>query len=221
MEEAKVSIKDGLEMVVETSNRTERFAKSFVISTGFLTATNPLMAELETRFMHLPEDISLHSRLLATGLIYAGLGNYLDGWRFKSRAYFKITEDHSKLLKMVHDTGFTIAACAVISPIQYLLSGSADLRQLETATGWAALSGAAIGFAAWPVVDLFKGLFEVAPSKIVPAYLLKKPKPIKQALGYALAATSMYLLCQIYTNHVNQISLDSKPGIERTVQAKP
>ncbi|MBT3408238.1 hypothetical protein HOK68_03195 [Candidatus Woesearchaeota archaeon] len=142
----------------DKSSIKNTISKYFVESTAISLEANLAFAIHETQFSGMSNEVSINARLIASTIGYLGLAKGLSWGRKKSQELFKITEETSEKIKIIHDIGYLAAFNVVFSPILYYCSGSRDIKEIAIGTVGSILFGAANGPALGYSTDIFNDL---------------------------------------------------------------
>jgi len=164
--------------------------RHFSDSTAIMTLANPLYAGVETLAVGMSDRVSLNSRLMNTGLVYAGLGS-LTKLRDFSKRLFGISEKSREIVKGMHDVVFAGTLIVGIKPLVYLASGEDDWKKIALATGLSVLTGGAVAYPMGYLVDSYRDLTGVEESNRLPELVKRQSPRVKKTLAALLTAGSV------------------------------
>jgi hypothetical protein len=172
-----------------------------VDSTALLVESTPVFAFFETRIAGMSNTVSINARLFAAGLTYlAGTGYIYAKGRDLSRRLFKIKDDTTERLQVLHDAAYLSAFNLVVAPLIYGASGARNIKQIAigtaTAMGFGLINGGLMGYA----VDLFRDLtgLKECNRPSYPGVLRHKNPRIKQGLAILLTVGALAITVGIY-----------------------
>ncbi|MBI2452305.1 hypothetical protein HYV50_04495 [Candidatus Pacearchaeota archaeon] len=170
-------------------------------STALLAESTPVFAAFETGIAGMSNEVSLNARLLAGGLLYAGIGTALAKGRDLWRKVFKISDTTKERVQMLHDTAYLAAFNLVAGPAIYYASGSRDLKEIAIGTAcgiaFGSVNGTPLGYA----VDTFRDLTGLKECKrpSYPDILKRQNSRTKKGLAALLTAGAIALTAGIYS----------------------
>ncbi len=167
-------------------------------STAIVTMANPIYAGIETLVVGMSNDVSIDSRLINTGLTFAGLGS-VTKIRDYSKRVFKIGKESKEYIKGLHDIVFASAFIVGIKPMVYVLSGETDWKKIALATGISVLSGMAMAYPMGYLVDSYRQLTGVEDTGRLPQFIEKQSSATKKTLAAMLTTGSVIVAGAIYT----------------------
>jgi hypothetical protein len=170
-----------------------------VDSTALMGFSSPIFAALETSIAGISHENSIHARLLAVGLTYAGLGRIFSKGMDLSRKMFHIKPETKERLKQLHDASYATAYNILISPLFYYAAGVRDIKQIAMGTamsmGFAFVAGGPMGYA----VDAFRDLTGLKSSERVPELVRRQNPNIKKGLAALLTAGMIAATAGVYS----------------------
>jgi hypothetical protein len=159
-------------------------------STAIMTVANPIYATLETMVVGMTDRVSMQSRVINTGLLYAGMGS-LTKLRDFSKKIFKIGKESKEYVKGLHDVLFAATFIVGIKPLVYFASGETDLKKIALATGLGILTGSAVAYPVGYLVDAYRNLTGVEKSGRLPYAVEKQSPKFKKTLATLLTVGSI------------------------------
>lgn len=198
----------------------EGLAYHIVDSTALLAPTHPIFSAMEVGVYGMSDKVSIDSRLLVTGLTYAGLGSAFTKGRDLSRRLFKITGKTRETIQNFHDSAYTFVFNSIAMPPIYLSMG-ASVK--EAVIG--GLAAGALGIATGPIMgysaDVARDLIGLKEcNRTSYPNVIKRQKPfVKKGLARLLVVSSLVAMAGIYalTNNNQEISSYNSQGIEQVV----
>ena len=166
-------------------------------STAIATMANPIYACLETMVVGMTDEVSMNSRLINTGTVYAGLGS-LTKLRDYSKRRFNITKKSKEQVKGIHDIIFAGIFIVGIKPVVYLASGETDWKKIAIATGFGVLTGIVAAYPTGLFVDAYRDLTGVEESGRLPKVIERQSQKVKKTLAALLAASSVGAVWLVY-----------------------
>ena len=170
-----------------------------VDSTSLMAVSTPIFAAFETQCADMSDENSLHARLLAVGLTYAGMGRLFSKGLDVSRKIFKINPETTEKMKHLHDAAYAAAYNLVICPPFYYAAGVRDPKQIAWGTaagvGFALVVGGPMGYA----VDAFRDLTGLKESERLPELVSRQNSKIKKGLAALLVGGVIALTAGIYS----------------------
>ena len=180
-----------------------------VDSTVMLAESNPIYSAFEVGIAGMSNETSIHARLVAAALAYAGLGRAYSKGRDMWRGIFRITDKTSEKAQTLCDTAYTAAFNLALSPPMYFACGARDLKEIAVGTacavGFGALNGAPMGYA----IDVFRDLsgLQTNERNSYPDLIRKQTPMVKKGIAAVLIAASIGGMGLIYSaksdNHQN------------------
>ena len=166
----------------------EDFVKKHIVdSTAILASSHPVFCAWETVVSGMTVDESLHARLLATGLVYGGLGFVYAGGRDLWKWAFNVGKAASESRIKAHDFAYGVAYNIIISPIIYRASGLTDWTKIAIASVGATALGATAGPLFGYAIDAFRECAGINEPKRLPLTIQQQTPGVKK--GIALATT--------------------------------
>ena len=165
--------------------------------TSIATVCNPIYATLETCVVGMSDLVSIKSRLMNTGLLYAGLAS-LTKIRDYTKKLFGITKKSREIAKGVHDVLFAAVFIVGLKPLIYLAAGESDWRKITLGTLGSLGVGAAI---AWPLgrfVDGYRELLGVEETGRLPEFVEKRSSRTKKTLAALLTGAAVAVTAAVY-----------------------
>ncbi len=143
-----------------------RTLKSHLVdSTAIMLITNPILAILEITICGMSNEVSIHSRIVATLMTYLGMGFIISKGRDFSRKLFRLTCNTKGLIQGLHDSFYLATINLILPPIVYFIAGSRDLGEIVSGTITTIIigliSGAIIGYS----IDIFRDLTNIKKSE--------------------------------------------------------
>ncbi len=181
-------------------NLKKRASSYMVETTAALAESNPWYSLLEVTVADMSDDVSLHARLVATGISYAGLGYFFTQTRALSRRLMHITDHTAERWHLLHDAAYTAMFNVTLAPIMYYIAGAHDPREIAIGTAVATAIGAVNGSPMGYAVDIFNDLFGLQPCerKSYPSLLRTQPPRVKKAIAVGCIAASIGTMAAIY-----------------------
>ncbi len=174
-----------------------------VDSTALMAVSTPVFAAFETYCAGMTDDNSLHARLLAVGLTYAGMGRLFSKGLDVSRKLFKIKPETKEKVKQIHDATYAAAYNLAICPPFYYAAGVRDPEQIALGTaagvGFALVVGGPMGYA----VDAFRDLTGLKKSERLPALVERQNSKTKRGLAALLVGGAIALTAGVYSSTPN------------------
>jgi len=172
--------------------------RHFSDSTAITTMFFPLYSFYETFVVGMSNAISFNSRLMNTGLIYAGLGSFTKLRDFSKEKLFKIKKNTREIFKYTHDGLFAATCILGLKPIIYLASGETNGWKILFGTLGSVGLGSILAGPACHLVDICRDLTGVKESERTPYILQAQPPKIKKTVAAVALATSLALGGLVY-----------------------
>ncbi len=173
---------------------------------------NPILGALEVTAYGLSDEVSLNTRILATGLSFLGMGGAFSKGRDFSKKLLKITDQTKERYHAIHDTIYPAAFNLLVAPPIYYASGARGDEIVPATLGAIAfgmVSGGAIGY----VIDAFRDLTSLKECERAsyPDSIREKSPGFKKTLATAYVLGSLAVMGGIYS-----LSPDKFDGSEQT-----
>ena len=180
----------------------ENLVYHLIDSTGLLFESTPAYAAMETsRWVGMPDDISMNARLIAAGLTYVGgMGIAYSKGRDFYRKTFGITAKAKEIVQAPNDAVYNGLFNLVGGPFIYLIAGSRNLNEIAMGTALGIVLGIVNGFPLGYSADVFRDLagLKECERPLYPKFLKRQNSKIKKGLAALLVASSIALTAGIY-----------------------
>jgi len=191
-----------LENIIKTTTKiVKKNLKSHLIeSTALLAESTPVFAANETAFAKMPVDVSMHARIWAIGLTFAGMGIAYAKGRDCYRKLFHITDRTSERIQSLNDAIYTGLFNLVVAPPIYFVSGERDPKKIALGTLGSVTLGLFNGLPLGYSVDVYRDLTGLKDCER-PSYpdILKRQDPkTKKGLAALVTAGTIALTAGIY-----------------------
>tara|TARA_Y100000034_G_C6854037_1_gene387816 strand:+ start:160 stop:819 length:660 start_codon:yes stop_codon:yes gene_type:complete len=192
-----------------------------VDSTGMSAEFSPIFAAFETGIVGMSDDISINARLIATGLVYGGMGSILskgrDGWR----KMFNVSDSTKERVQAFHDTAYLAAFNVVASPLLYYASGSRDLEEIAFGTACSIGIGSANGTPLGYAIDTFRDLTGIKECErpSYPNFIKRQSSKVKKTIAAGLVAASIGLTVGVYGLTDDTPTYEESSSIEQVIES--
>lgn len=182
-------------------NLKESLKMHIVDSTALITATVPILAAFETYVAGMSNENSINSRLLVTGVSFAGMASLFSKGMDLSRKVMHIKPETKERVKQIHDAAYSTIYNVLISPPFYYAAGVRDVKQIAIGTatiaGLSLFMGGPVGYA----VDSFRDLTGIKESERLPNFVQRQNKNVKRGLAALLIASSFAITSGVYESN--------------------